>query len=65
MLYLVTRGQIRALGIYKFCFPQGRLDALWALLRQQYDRVSLMRPQEGDEVCMWGAVAGSGVPGSV
>ncbi|XP_006885395.1 PREDICTED: anthrax toxin receptor 2 [Elephantulus edwardii] len=30
---------------------KGRLDALWALLRRQYDRVSLMRPQEGDEVC--------------
>lgn len=30
--------------------PQGRLDALWALLRRQYDRVSLMRPQQGDEV---------------
>ncbi|GAB5570691.1 anthrax toxin receptor 2 [Prionailurus iriomotensis] len=35
---------------------KGRLDALWALLRRQYDRVSLMRPQEGDEVCMWGCV---------
>uniref|UniRef100_A0A8C2QRW1 VWFA domain-containing protein n=1 Tax=Capra hircus TaxID=9925 RepID=A0A8C2QRW1_CAPHI len=32
---------------------KGRLDALWALLRRQYDRVSLMRPQEGDEVCTW------------
>uniref|UniRef100_A0A8D1KS56 Anthrax toxin receptor n=1 Tax=Sus scrofa TaxID=9823 RepID=A0A8D1KS56_PIG len=31
---------------------KGRLDALWALLRRQYDRVSLMRPQEGDEVCI-------------
>uniref|UniRef100_H9GFZ9 ANTXR cell adhesion molecule 2 n=1 Tax=Anolis carolinensis TaxID=28377 RepID=H9GFZ9_ANOCA len=31
----------------------GRLDALWALLRRQYDRVSLMRPQQGDEVCIW------------
>uniref|UniRef100_A0A2K6G3C4 Anthrax toxin receptor n=1 Tax=Propithecus coquereli TaxID=379532 RepID=A0A2K6G3C4_PROCO len=31
---------------------KGRLDALWALLRRQYDRVSLMRPQEGDEVCL-------------
>ncbi|XP_067895045.1 ANTXR cell adhesion molecule 2a [Heterodontus francisci] len=28
---------------------KGRLDALWALLRRQYDRVSLMRPQTGDE----------------
>lgn len=28
---------------------KGRLDALWALLRRQYHRVSLMRPQEGDE----------------
>ncbi|EMP25861.1 Anthrax toxin receptor 2, partial [Chelonia mydas] len=31
---------------------KGRLDALWALLRRQYDRVSLMRPQQGDEVCV-------------
>ncbi|XP_053319222.1 anthrax toxin receptor 2 [Spea bombifrons] len=29
---------------------KGRIDALWALLRRQYDRVSLMRPQQGDEV---------------
>uniref|UniRef100_A0A8C0ILV0 Anthrax toxin receptor n=1 Tax=Chelonoidis abingdonii TaxID=106734 RepID=A0A8C0ILV0_CHEAB len=29
---------------------KGRLDALWALLRRQYDRVSLMRPQQGDEI---------------
>nr|ACD47034.1 ASL1/Antrx2 fusion protein [Mus musculus] len=28
---------------------KGRLDALWALIMKQYDRVSLMRPQEGDE----------------
>ncbi|XP_066568195.1 anthrax toxin receptor 2 [Amia ocellicauda] len=28
---------------------KGRLDALWALLRRQYDRVSLMRPQAEDE----------------
>lgn len=28
---------------------KGRLDILWALLRRQYDRVSLMRPQKGDE----------------
>lgn len=28
---------------------KGRLDALWALLRRQYDRVSLMRPTSGDE----------------
>ncbi|XP_048396721.1 ANTXR cell adhesion molecule 2a [Stegostoma tigrinum] len=28
---------------------KGRLDALWALLRRQYHRVSLMRPQTGDE----------------
>ncbi|XP_072109237.1 anthrax toxin receptor 2 isoform X2 [Mobula birostris] len=28
---------------------KGRLDALWALLRRQYDRVSLLRPQNGDE----------------
>ncbi|KAH0615792.1 hypothetical protein JD844_026300, partial [Phrynosoma platyrhinos] len=35
--------------IFLVCFEQGRLDALWALLRRQYDRVSLMRPQQGDE----------------
>lgn len=29
---------------------QGRLDALWALLRRQYDRVSLMRPTSADQV---------------
>lgn len=41
--------------------PQGRLDALWALLRRQYDRVSLMRPQQGDQVGVWCAVGeGSG-----
>ncbi|KAM5193692.1 anthrax toxin receptor 2 isoform 1-T2 [Mantella aurantiaca] len=28
---------------------KGRLDALWALLQRQFDRVSLMRPQQGDE----------------
>ncbi|MEE6460198.1 hypothetical protein FKM82_000888, partial [Ascaphus truei] len=28
---------------------KGRLDALWALLKGQFDRVSLMRPQQGDE----------------
>ncbi|XP_047237624.1 ANTXR cell adhesion molecule 2a [Girardinichthys multiradiatus] len=28
---------------------KGRLDALWALLRQQYDRVSLMRPTSADQ----------------
>ncbi|XP_071208228.1 anthrax toxin receptor 2 isoform X1 [Salvelinus alpinus] len=28
---------------------KGRLDALWALLRQQYDRVSLMRPTTADK----------------
>ncbi|XP_022520571.2 ANTXR cell adhesion molecule 2a [Astyanax mexicanus] len=27
----------------------GRLDALWALLRRQYDRVSLMRPTTADK----------------
>lgn len=28
---------------------KGRLDALWALLRRQYDRVSLMRPRGEDK----------------
>lgn len=27
---------------------QGKLDAIWALLRRGYDQVSLMRPQPGD-----------------
>lgn len=39
--------------------PQGRLDALWALLRRQYNRVSLMRPQQGDQVSLW-CTAGEG-----
>uniref|UniRef100_A0A3Q3XA28 VWFA domain-containing protein n=1 Tax=Mola mola TaxID=94237 RepID=A0A3Q3XA28_MOLML len=29
---------------------KGRLDAVWALLRRQYDRVSLMRPTSEDKV---------------
>uniref|UniRef100_A0AAX7TAD9 Anthrax toxin receptor n=1 Tax=Astatotilapia calliptera TaxID=8154 RepID=A0AAX7TAD9_ASTCA len=29
---------------------KGRLDALWALMRRQYDRVSLMRPTSEDQV---------------
>lgn len=29
---------------------QGRLDAVWALLKRQYDRVSLMRPTSEDKV---------------
>lgn len=29
---------------------QGKLDALWVLLRKGYDRVSVMRPQPGDKV---------------
>ncbi|KTF84517.1 hypothetical protein cypCar_00049234, partial [Cyprinus carpio] len=28
---------------------RGRLQALWALLRRQYDRVSLMRPTTADK----------------
>lgn len=29
---------------------QGKLDALWVLLRRGYDRVSVMRPHPGDKV---------------
>uniref|UniRef100_A0A665WLS5 Anthrax toxin receptor n=1 Tax=Echeneis naucrates TaxID=173247 RepID=A0A665WLS5_ECHNA len=29
---------------------KGRLDALWALLRRQYDRVSIMRPTSAEQV---------------
>uniref|UniRef100_A0A8C4W603 Anthrax toxin receptor 1 n=1 Tax=Gopherus evgoodei TaxID=1825980 RepID=A0A8C4W603_9SAUR len=29
---------------------KGKLDALWVLLRKGYDRVSVMRPQPGDQV---------------
>uniref|UniRef100_A0A3P8NCE8 Anthrax toxin receptor n=1 Tax=Astatotilapia calliptera TaxID=8154 RepID=A0A3P8NCE8_ASTCA len=29
---------------------KGRLDALWALMRRQYDRVSLMRPTSEDQL---------------
>lgn len=32
------------------CDAQGKLDALWALLKKGYDRVSIMRPQPGDKV---------------
>nr|XP_008516752.1 PREDICTED: anthrax toxin receptor 2 isoform X1 [Equus przewalskii] len=38
---------------------KGRLDALWALLRRQYDRVSLMRPQEGDEESLFAETSSS------
>ena len=41
-------GFIRNLGAF-FLF-QGKLDALWVLLRKGYDRVSVMRPQPGDTV---------------
>lgn len=34
-------------GVFVF---QGKLDALWVLLRKGYDRVSVMRPQPGDTV---------------
>lgn len=33
-----------------FCFFQGKLDALWVLMKKGYDRVSIMRPQPGDKV---------------
>lgn len=33
-----------------FVLFQGKLDALWVLLRKGYDRVSVMRPQPGDTV---------------
>lgn len=36
--------------VFFLFFMQGRLDALWALLRRQYDRVSLMRPTTEDKV---------------
>uniref|UniRef100_A0A8C0HI83 Anthrax toxin receptor 1 n=1 Tax=Chelonoidis abingdonii TaxID=106734 RepID=A0A8C0HI83_CHEAB len=32
----------------------GKLDALWALVRRGYDQVSLMRPQPGDKVSCHG-----------
>uniref|UniRef100_A0A8C6KUJ9 ANTXR cell adhesion molecule 2a n=1 Tax=Nothobranchius furzeri TaxID=105023 RepID=A0A8C6KUJ9_NOTFU len=31
---------------------KGRLDALWALMRRQYDRVSIMRPTSADRVSL-------------
>lgn len=33
--------------------PQGRFDALLALLRRQYDRVAIMRPTSHDKVRTW------------
>lgn len=40
------------LGAIVACFllRQGRLDAVWALFKRQYDRVSLMRPTTEDKV---------------
>ena len=39
--------------ILYLCFgPQGRVDALWALLRRQYDRVSVMRPTSAEKVSL-------------
>ncbi|NXP35887.1 ANTR1 protein, partial [Leiothrix lutea] len=34
---------------HHFLSFQGKLDALWVLLRKGYDRVSVMRPQPGDK----------------
>lgn len=40
-----------------FVLFQGKLDALWVLLRKGYDRVSVMRPQPGDTVGFMDGVA--------
>lgn len=40
-----------------FVLFQGKLDALWVLLRKGYDRVSVMRPQPGDTVGFVNGVA--------
>lgn len=39
-------------GVYvsRVVVSQGKLDALWVLLKKGYDRVSIMRPQPGDKV---------------
>jgi hypothetical protein len=37
-------------NLLAFLLFQGKLDALWVLLRKGYDRVSVMRPQPGDTV---------------
>ena len=40
-----------------FVLFQGKLDALWILLRKGYDRVSVMRPQPGDTVGFINSIA--------
>ncbi|NXL24981.1 ANTR1 protein, partial [Setophaga kirtlandii] len=42
-------GQVKPPVSPPFVSPQGKLDALWVLLRKGYDRVSVMRPQPGDK----------------
>ncbi|XP_039624421.1 anthrax toxin receptor 1-like isoform X1 [Polypterus senegalus] len=47
---ILNNGMRKPLEPRKWYSPiKGKLDALWVLLRKGYDRVSVMRPQPGDE----------------
>ncbi|XP_077378783.1 anthrax toxin receptor 1 [Festucalex cinctus] len=47
---ILNNGMQKPLGSHKWYSPiQSKLDALWALLRKAYNRVSVMRPHPGDK----------------
>uniref|UniRef100_A0A3Q2YXT0 Anthrax toxin receptor 1 n=1 Tax=Hippocampus comes TaxID=109280 RepID=A0A3Q2YXT0_HIPCM len=47
---VLNNGMQKPLGPHKWYSPiQNKLDALWALLRKAYNRVSVMRPHPGDK----------------
>ncbi|KAG2469542.1 ANTR1 protein, partial [Polypterus senegalus] len=51
---ILNNGMRKPLEPRKWYSPiKGKLDALWVLLRKGYDRVSVMRPQPGDEVLIY------------
>ncbi|XP_037114516.1 anthrax toxin receptor 1 [Syngnathus acus] len=47
---VLNNGMQKPIGAHKWYSPiQSKLDALWALLRKAYNRVSVMRPHPGDK----------------
>ncbi|XP_057213270.1 anthrax toxin receptor 1 isoform X2 [Triplophysa rosa] len=47
---ILNNGMRKPPGPRKWYSPiKGKLDALWALMKKGYDRVSIMRPQPGDK----------------
>ncbi|XP_056629134.1 anthrax toxin receptor 1 [Triplophysa dalaica] len=47
---ILNNGMWKPPGPRKWYSPiKGKLDALWALMKKGYDRVSIMRPQPGDK----------------